>query len=583
MSTLKTGSTLQGGKYSIVKVLGQGGFGITYLARQGMLKKNFAIKEFFIKNLCERDENSKVYTSSESEMVARYRNKFFREAQMMAKLNHPGIVRVSDVFEENNTVYYVMEHIEGESLADIIHREGCLSEKRALHYVLEVAKALGYIHKLNINHLDIKPSNIMVRREDNMPILIDFGISKQYDEQKDQVTSTPPGVSDGFSPIEQYSPGGVSTFSPQSDIYALGATLYKMLTGKTPPDASTVLNDGLPNLPKSISYKTRNAIKMAMQPKIGNRLATVKEFIDLLSEKEDTTPPRPEPHHHANATSGSAWKWSVGGGLVGLCVLLLLVQIYKHFFNQDLLKPKYGAEVSLKQKTIIDNLVANMVSVEGGTFDMGATIQQSKEANEDESPVHEVTLSSFYIGRYEVTQEEWEAVMGNNPSGKIRHKHPVDCVSWYDCQNFISKLNAMTHLNFRLPTEGEWEFAARGRSRHFGYEFAGSNNIDNVAWYFENSQKAGLENPSQVGLKKPNELGLYDMTGNVLEWCSDWYGKYSSSPQTNPQGPTSGTRHVDRGGSWIGGAKRCRVTRRDSTKSNGRYNFLGLRLAHPGE
>ena len=286
---LHQGATLQGGKYRIEKTLGQGGFGITYLAEQSQLNKKVAIKEFFIHDLCFRDDTESVRTLTQTDMVDRYRKKFFKEARMIAGFNHPGIVRVTDIFEENNTVYYVMDYLEGESLAEIIAKNGPLSESTALRYIKKVADALDYIHQSNVNHLDIKPANIMIRREDDEPVIIDFGVSKQYDEQKDQATTTPPGVSNGYSPLEQYEAGGVSTFSPQSDIYALGATLYKLLTGQTPPKASSMLNEGLPPLPSHISPQVCLAIERAMQPRRNDRPASVRELMMMMTAGQEET------------------------------------------------------------------------------------------------------------------------------------------------------------------------------------------------------------------------------------------------------------------------------------------------------
>ena len=224
---------------------------------------------------------------------------------------------------------------------------------------------------------------------------------------------------------------------------------------------------------------------------------------------------------------------------------------------------------------IIQNLINNMVHVEGGTFTMGATSEQGTDAGKDEKPAHQVTLSSFSIGKYEVTQEEWEAVMGNNPSSFKGAKRPVERVSWNDCQEFIRKLNTMTGKRFRLPTEAEWEYAARGGIKSSGYKYAGSDNLDRVAWYESNSGNATHD----IGQKSPNELGLYDMSGNVWEWCQDWYGGYSSNSQTNPSGPSSGSIRVFRGGGWFSNAWGCRVSLR-SYDSPGFTNFnLGLRLA----
>ena len=223
---------------------------------------------------------------------------------------------------------------------------------------------------------------------------------------------------------------------------------------------------------------------------------------------------------------------------------------------------------------VIQNLINNMVAVEGGTFTMGATPEQGV-ADNDERPTHQVTLSSFSIGRYEVTQEVWRAVMGSNPASFNGEKCPVEFVSWNDCQSFIAKLNAMTDMQFRMPTEAEWEFAARGGNITRGYQFAGSNILNSVGWHSGNSGSRTKE----VGQKSPNELGLYDMTGNLWEWCSDWYGSYSGNPQTDPTGPENGTSHVLRGGGWNGGAKNCRISNRDGRLPDYSSDRLGLRLA----
>ena len=236
MQQLKVGSFLQGGKYKIEKVLGQGGFGITYLATQELLDRKVCIKEFFFKEYCERDEATSYVslgTQSNHELVERFMNKFLKEARTISQLEHRNIIRIHDIFKENNTAYYVMDYVEGESLNEMVKRRGALPEKEAVAYVERVADALKYIHERNINHLDIKPSNIMIRQGDYRVILIDFGLSKQYNEYGGQTSTTPVGISHGYAPMEQYKQGGVSTFSPQTDIYALGATLYKLVTGNT--------------------------------------------------------------------------------------------------------------------------------------------------------------------------------------------------------------------------------------------------------------------------------------------------------------------------------------------------------------
>lgn len=207
-----------------------------------------------------------------------------------------------------------------------------------------------------------------------------------------------------------------------------------------------------------------------------------------------------------------------------------------------------------------------MLPVEGGAFDMGTPSVAE--------PVHSVILNHYHIGETEVTQALWEAVMGKNPSNYKNSSHPVEQVSWDDCQKFITKLNAATGQQFSLPTEAEWEYAARGGKKSRGYQYSGSNVIDDVAWYDKNSKSSTYP----VKAKQPNELGLYDMNGNVWEWCSDWYGNYSSIAQTNPTGPANGTIRVYRGGSWYDIAKFCGVASRTGSTPDSCYSNLGFRL-----
>ncbi|MBR0324446.1 MAG: formylglycine-generating enzyme family protein [Bacteroidales bacterium] len=227
-----------------------------------------------------------------------------------------------------------------------------------------------------------------------------------------------------------------------------------------------------------------------------------------------------------------------------------------------------------------------MIAVEGGTFKMGAQSSDSggdnydSDAESNESPVHDVTLSSYYIGETEVTQELWEAVMGSNPSAFSGYpgypQRPVEVVSWNNCQEFITKLNNLTGENFRLPTEAEWEYAARGGNKSQGYKYSGSNTIGNVAWYDDNSSSKTHD----VKTKQANELGIYDMSGNVSEWCQDWFGSdyYSNSPSTNPTGPSSGSTRVARGGSWEFSARYCRVSDRDLDFPGYGRTSIGFRL-----
>ena len=246
------------------------------------------------------------------------------------------------------------------------------------------------------------------------------------------------------------------------------------------------------------------------------------------------------------------------------------------------LEPRWSSSVTAKQKKVLEKLIANMVKVEGGTFMMG-----DDNGEDDEKPAHQVTLSDYYICKYEVTQAEWETVMGEKPTADgakwtseygLGSNYPAYNISWNDCDAFIRKLNELTGMKFKLPTEAQWEYAARGGKSSGGYRYSGGNDIGAVAWYDGNS--GNKTHP--VGGKQANELGLYDMSGNVLEWCSDWYGEsyYRSNHQTDPTGPSGGSYRVLRGGSWDFYATGCRVANRyNSSVSYRYYNYFGMRLA----
>lgn len=296
--SLPIGSTLMQGKYRIVAVLGQGGFGITYKGEHTMLGTTVAIKEFFMKGACERDENSTHVTTSQSnsELASRFRTKFLKEAKTLAALKHPNIIRVFDVFEDNGTAYYVMDYIEGNNLSDIVEGKGRLSEPLALKYICQVANALDYLHQKKLLHLDVKPANILLDKNTGNAILIDFGVSKQYDQDGQQTSTTPPAISKGYSPVEQYAQGSnVKTFSPATDIYSLAATLYKLVTGNTPPESNLLLNEDeqLPPYPSNVSEATRNAIAECLQTR-KKRPQSISEFLQLLDSEPISNIDTPE-------------------------------------------------------------------------------------------------------------------------------------------------------------------------------------------------------------------------------------------------------------------------------------------------
>jgi len=633
MMHLHSGALLQKGRYKIEQMLGQGGFGITYLAVQTGLSRRVAIKEFFMKELCNRDATTSyvsVPSMGSQEQVLRFKNKFLKEAQTIASFDHPGIVRIHDIFEENGTAYYVMEYLDGGSLDSRIPTGG-MREAEALRVIRQTGNALSYIHNQNVLHLDVKPSNIMFR-QNGAAVLIDFGISKRYDDAGGQTSSTPAGLSKGYAPLEQYNQG-VQTFQPATDVYSLGATLYKMLTGQTPPECSVVNEEGLPPRPAHVRPALWNAIRQAMQPRRKDRPQRVEDFLLLLeneaatSSAESFATPSSEPSQSQGdgdtltkddllqsssqkqpapkPKSQFPWKtllWSLSG-IAAIVLVFLLVKNLQPSSSDS----STDSSTANSSSPILDQIESGMVYVDGGTFMMGGTSEQGSDPDSDEKPTHSVTLSSYYISDHEVTQAEWEAVMGTTVRQQ-RDKadssylivgegpdYPMYYISWEECQDFIRKLNSLTGKNYRLPTEAEWEYAARGGSKSRGYKYSGSNTLGDVAWYWQNSGDVFLSGTDDdwdwdtiennhgqshpVKQKQSNELGLYDMSGNVREWCQDWYGDYTTDSASNPTGPASGSYRVFRGGGWYYVAGGCRVSFRGSDTPSSRGSYLGFRLA----
>lgn len=332
---LQPGTFLQDGRYQIVGVIGQGGFGITYKALQPALDRYVAIKEFFMKKFCEREGNTSrvtMPTESAREEAAVYRAKFLKEARTIAAFTHPNIVRIHDIFEENNTAYYVMEFLDGGSLS----ATGVLPQERALGYIRQIGSALLYMHERKTMHLDVKPGNIMLRA-DGTAVLIDFGISKHYDATDGETSRTPVGISKGYAPAEQYREGGMSTFSPSSDVYSLAATLYKLLTGITPPESIDLQNGEaeLAPYPSGVSETCKQVIARSLRSR-KERPQTVDEFLRLLDTEAsgDATQlaeGKKKPSSEGTPPSGKpSGTMRVVLGLVALVVVALLVYLLGH-------------------------------------------------------------------------------------------------------------------------------------------------------------------------------------------------------------------------------------------------------------
>lgn len=289
---LRRDTYLQEGRYKIISSLGKGGFGITYKATQKGLDRKVAIKEFFMSDICSRDESTSfvsLLSDKNRDLWDGFKMKFLKEARTIAQLNHPNIVKIIDVFEENGTAYYAMEYIEAGSLKSLVRSNGILPEEQAISIISKVGEALEYIHSKNILHLDIKPDNIMMK-DGKDPTIIDFGISKRYDESGSQTSMMPIGRSRGYAPIEQYKQGGLASFSPATDVYSLAATLYYLLGGACPPEPGDIYDSGLPVLP-DISAQTMEVLTKGMAVSKADRPQNAGDFLKLLKIPQKSVTP----------------------------------------------------------------------------------------------------------------------------------------------------------------------------------------------------------------------------------------------------------------------------------------------------
>lgn len=601
---LSEGATLQLGKYTIIKHLSSGGFGNTYLAHQNLLDKDVAIKEFFMKGDNHRDEDGisvLVSNPTKGDLFRNQLQKFKKEAVRLAKFQNSHIVRVTDLFDENNTTYYAMDYINGLSLGQMMRQNAHpITEEQALSILIQMLDALEEVHAKDLYHLDIKPSNIMLDESGNA-ILIDFGASKQLSTTGTDATSSAICYSVGYAPAEQVMKE-FDKIGPWTDFYALGATFYKILTNHEPPSSSDISERGEQAFAglEACSKKARNLILWMMQPLRSKRPQNVLEIRKFLSAslsvtssvepiQEDESTVIASPSHTAKpdkspdeVTGSFEGRKKSNNRVIGLVLALLLIisgLLAADYFTGAIgIFPKQAAE-NVPEVTTDDvdsdnpslpipvlNQIDDMVLIRGGLFDMGDYYPD----DEDDRPVHEVYVSDFLLSKYEVTQELWETVMGNNPSQYPGKRHPVENVSWNDCQTFIQKLNAETGKRFRLPTEAEWEFAA----------VEGLPDLDRLsteAWFKDNAGGTTHD----VGEKTASVLGIYDMLGNVAEWCSDYYDAdyYSYSPNRDPQGPSSGTAHVGRGGGHVQSAKKVNPWARAAGQPDYKDHNLGFRLA----
>lgn len=624
-NALSIGTVLEGQnvRYRIDKVLGQGAFGITYKATgftviKGALGEEVAemarpkaIKEFFMNNFNQREAStSQVSNITMTGLASHYSVKFRKEAETLASMNHPNIVKVIDFIEANNTFYYVMDFIEGQDLSSYI-KHNKLSEDEIVAIIREVASAIKYMHEeKHVLHLDLKPGNIMRRTEDGHVFVIDFGLSKHFDDNGNPDSSTAIGMgTEGYAPVEQGSKiTKDSGFRSTIDVYALGATFYKLLTGKTPPVASDVVEDpdviGENLKAAGVSERFANVVIRAMQPSAKKRIQTVAEFIGNLDM--GTPPPIPVPKNeepeNEEATSYTIADTRVmvseqvdrraqmGGGedipestgktqqlstnkskvpvklIVGIAaavVLLALIGVGVVFFLLPMLNKTDTTEVIKvdisdgEGKSAVDS--KDMPAERKFEFGDNSLLMKLVESGTTKYDGGELTVDhSYYMAEAEVPQWLWKEIMGNNPSSLNDNERPVEQVTYEDCQAFIRKLNEKTGETFRLPTVEEWEYAARGGKKGLGFEYSGSGSALAVGWIKNNSEYS----THPVKKLEPNELGLYDMCGNVSEFCK-----------------SSGDNSIVCGGDFMKSDDACRPDSKAEEKSSVRTPYIGLRLA----
>lgn len=591
--------------YRIEGLIGKGGMGEVYLAEETTLGRKVAIKMLTQE------------TTRDPKFVQRFRN----EAHMLGRLYHPGIVALHTFLEDGGAYYLVMQYAPGITLAELIRRTGPIPEQRALHIVSQIGEALSFAHSEGIVHRDIKPSNIMIDPDKNDRVLVmDFGIARMIDAQHITRTGTQMGTPCYMSPEQVL---GKKEIGPPSDIYSAGVLLHEMLSGTLPYDLDTeslytiqdrILKEPLPDprlcyeyisersvaLVKDLTQKEADkrpqSIAEALQNRFGEQAVSVLyPVVDVPEKKQETMVQRdlpviqekPAPSYEVSGDVKPRRKWVKHTVVIGIVVFAAIMVLLASLNAPKALA--YFEDVPV-EAVAVDEAIApvGMISVEGGTFMMG-----SNDGDSDEKPVHQVTVSSFMIGKYEVTQKEWREVMGSNPSYFTGDDLSVEGISWYDAVDYCNKRSIKEGLTpcysgsgnsitcnwnangYRLPTEAEWEFAARGGIKSKDYTYSGSDNIANVASYGEAEGQTHT-----VDTKAPNELGIYDMSGNVWEWCWDWYDAryYVASLNPDPKGAGAGSERVLRGGSWAMDGFVCRVADRHSNKPDYRGSIRGLRV-----
>jgi len=564
-----TGKTLSN-RYEILRPLGEGGMGKVYLAKDGRFGKQVVVK---VPTMEAGDKD--------------FKDRFMREIASIATLEHPHIVTTVDWGEIEGIPFLVLRYLGGGNLRDRITDAQGYYKPMPLEdlnqWLPQIASALDFIHSKNWVHRDLKPDNILFDEAGN-PYLADFGIAKALEGAPMGVKTTMGafiGTPQYMAPEMHLGKG----IGPRSDQFGLAVLVYEALAGKIPfagatptaifmevmQDKARLIHELVPGIPLEKSNALMKGITKESKDRYGSCVEFANAVMGSMLARGSSSAGSETPSRVAipDTRMETPKKADIQGTRLEVPSK---PEIAGTRLERDLIQEKH---ISLG-----DNINLSLVLVPAGTFMMGSP-QSEKDRLNDETQ-HEVTLTnSFYMGKYEVTQEQWEAVMGNgflwfggNPSYFKGRTLPVTDVSWEDCQEFIRKLNARSKGGFRLPTEAEWEYACRAGTTT-AYSFGNSITKNNA-----NYNDSTFQKPAEVGSYKPNAFGLYDMHGNVWEWCEDWKADYPLRALTDPMGPTTGKSRVVRGGSFYNVASKARSSNRDTglAPSYPDFNF-GFRLA----
>ncbi|MEG4914460.1 bifunctional serine/threonine-protein kinase/formylglycine-generating enzyme family protein [Microcoleus sp. B7-D4] len=570
-------------RFRMIKFLGQGGFGRTYLA-EDIDKLN---QRCVVKQLAPNVQGTWAINKAVE--------LFQQEARQLQQLGqHPQIPSLDAYFEQDNYLYLVQQFVDGDNLLKLFQNRGIWQESQVKRLLLELLPVLKFIHEQKIIHRDIKPENIMRRRSDGLLVLIDFGVSKQLSGTVMSRLGTQIG-SDGYAPLEQMQGGEAY---PASDLFSLGATAFHLLTGVYPfslwvehgyswtanwqQHLKIPIDNGLALiLSKLLAKDIQQRYQSAEEVLKDFRRQSIPTFAPTPTFAPISTPkptPTPAPISTPKPTPNPAPISTPTLTLPTFDFEVVTVNARGNITNRQRHQAQFISE-NLGSGAILD-----MVAIPGGSFVMGSPSTETGRSD-NEGPQHNVNIPPFFMGKYEVTQAQYQAVMGNNPSNFKGAKRPVENVSWDEAVEFCQKLSEKTEKTYRLPSEAEWEYACRAGTTTPFY-FGDTITPDLVNYDGNNPYGAapkGLwrEQTTDVGSFPPNAFGLYDMHGNVWEWCSDkWHGNYNGAPTDGSSWePGTNNNRARRGGSWDSNAVYCRCAYRDFLSAGFRWRLRGFRVA----